>query len=122
RVLWDEDNGSLVLPSGKTHDFPAGSRLQQTSGARDAVSIATPSALVHVPLDGGEPEVWDLGTTGRPAAPVSINGCTYSAWAGSGLYVRDCEGEDYDVEQEIDGTLPSSAFEFRVNRDVVVLN
>lgn len=122
RVLWDEDNGSLVLSSGKTHDFPAGSRLQQTSGARDAVSIATPSALVHVPLDGGEPEVWDLGTTGRPAAPVSINGCTYSAWAGSGLYVRDCEGEDYDVEQEIDGTLPSSAFEFRVNRDVVVLN
>ena len=122
RVVWDVDNGSLILPSGKAYDFPEGSRIQQASADRDSVSIATPSSLVHVPLSGGEPVVNDLGVTGRPAAPVAMNGCTYSAWAGSGLFVRDCEGEDHDAEQEIDGTLPSSAFEFRVNRDVVVLN
>ncbi len=122
RVVWDVDNGSLVLPTGTSYDFPEGSRLQQTSADRDSVSIATPSGLVHVPLSGGEPVVNDLGVTGRPAAPVSLNGCTYAAWAGSGIFVRDCEGEEYDAEQDIDGLLPSSAFEFRVNRDVVVLN
>lgn len=122
RVVWDEDNGVLTLPSGATRDFPEGSRVQQPSASGSGVAVATPTQLVYVPFDGSDPVATDAGGTGDPAAPVVLGGCTYAAWAGSGVFVRDCDGDAYDVVTPIDGALPSSSFVFRVNRDVVVLN
>ena len=122
RVVWDEDNAVLILPSGAHSEFPEGSRLQQGSASAGGVTIATPTQLVYVPFDGSDPVTTDAGGTGVPAAPVVLHGCTYAAWAGSGVFVRDCEGDAYDMREPIDGALPSSAFTFRVNRDVVVLN
>ena len=122
RVVWDADNAVLILPSGAHREFPEGSRLQQSSASGSGVAIATPTQLVYVPFDGSDPVVTDAGGTGTPAAPVVLNGCTYSAWSGSGIFIRDCAGDAYDITQPIDGALPSSAFTFRVNRDVVVLN
>ncbi|MDT0156116.1 Ig-like domain-containing protein [Microbacterium sp. ARD32] len=96
--------------------------LQQASASSDAVAVATPSALVRVPLDGADPTVSDLGSEGVPAAPVFLQGCTYGAWGGSARFLRDCAGERDDVDAKIPGGKRSKHLTFRVNRDVIVLN
>ena len=53
------DSGALVLPDGSVRDLRAqgvgaGSVLQAPGPDADAVLIATPTALLSVPLDGGE--------------------------------------------------------------------
>lgn len=122
RLEWDADAGALVLPNGAVLDLPKDSAIQQTSPAHGAISVATPDALVTYSTDGDELTRMAIDSAGRPASPVYLNGCTYSAWAGSGEFLRDCEGEALDVSVPIDGALPSAAFVFRVNRDTVVLN
>ena len=59
--------------------------------------------------------------TGAPAAPVLLRGCTYGAWAGSAVFVRDCVGTTNDVAAAIEEAR-SPQPRFRVNRDVIVLN
>jgi len=122
RVVWDADNAVLILPSGERREFAEGSRIQQSSATGSGVAIATPTQLVYVPFNGSDPVVTEVGAKGTPAAPVVLNGCTYSAWAKSGEFIRDCDGDAFDIQTPIDGALPSAAFTFRVNRDVVVLN
>jgi hypothetical protein len=121
-VVWDQERSVLHLPSGATVDLPQGSVVQQASASTNAVAVATPDSLMSVPLDGTPPTTLELAGTGLPAAPVYLNGCTYAAWAGVGIFVRDCSDDTYDKTVEIDGALPSGAFVFRVNRDLVVLN
>lgn len=96
--------------------------LQYASASTDTVTVATASQLVDVPLDGGEPRITSAGGQGNPAVPVSLLGCTYGAWAGSGEFVRECPGADADVHAEIPGVENSSTLTFRVNRDVIILN
>ncbi|HZU92501.1 MAG TPA: Ig-like domain-containing protein [Microbacterium sp.] len=96
--------------------------LQQASEQTDAVSLATPSALVRVPLDGAEPTQTSAGGEGLPAAPVWLRGCTYGAWAGTGTFIRDCPGDADDVNDDVPGAEDASSLVFRVNRDVIVLN
>jgi len=122
RVVLDRTAGLLVLPDGTTHEVPREAVLQQPSAANAWVAVATADALLLVPLDGGEPHSTSIGGSGIPAAPVYLNGCTYAAWAGVGVFVRDCLDDAFDVRKDIDGALPSAAFVFRVNRDLVVLN
>ncbi|MGL4257699.1 MAG: Ig-like domain-containing protein, partial [Microbacterium sp.] len=86
------------------------------------MTLATASSLVHVPLDGSEPVATSSGAQGEPAAPVFLEGCSYSAWNGSAAFIRDCVGEADDLTTDIDGLDPTSVLRFRVNRDVVVLN
>lgn len=123
-VVLDAAAGVLTSPGGfRTEVADAGDAvLQQASAATDAVAIATPSALVRVPLDGSDPEQTSAGSAGTAAAPVWLRGCTYGAWAGSATFIRDCPGEGNDVNAPIDGAEDSASLTFRVNRDVIILN
>ncbi|MCP2263724.1 Fibronectin type III domain-containing protein [Promicromonospora thailandica] len=119
-VVLDRTASTLVLPGGDVVDVAGGAeaRLQQPSARADDVVVATPKGLVTQPLGGGD------ATTrrgeGTPAAPVQLGGCTYGAWSGTGLVVRDCPGTDRDVDQRLEGAEGELAY--RVNRKVIVLN
>src|SRR5690606_34972184 len=96
--------------------------LQYASAATDGVTVATASQLIDVPLDGSEPAVTKSGGNGTPAAPVSLLGCSYGAWSGSGTFVRECPGDGDDVSEQIPGVEQSASLTFRVNRNVIILN
>jgi hypothetical protein len=125
-VVFDSTSGDLYLPGGGqvTLDDAKGGVVQGPGAASGDVLIATDSSLIRQPLDGGEATVLPAGSgePGTPAAPVFLNGCAYAAWAGSGSYLRDCSGDENDVESSIDGLAAGAQLRFRVNRDVVVLN
>lgn len=122
RLVWSADAGTLVLPGGSVLELPKDSAVQQTSSAHGGISVATPDALVTYSLDGDELARTSIDRAGKPAAPVYLHGCTYSAWAGAGEFLRDCEGDSLDQSVPIDGASSTAAFVFRVNRDSVVLN
>ncbi|WZO58039.1 Ig-like domain-containing protein [Microbacterium sp. LWH10-1.2] len=123
-VVMDAAAGVVTTPGGFRTEIPdaADAVLQQPSASADSVAIATPSALLSVPLDGSDPTETAVDGTGNPAVPVSLRGCFYGAWAGSARFVRDCPGDADDVEAKIDGAEDASALTFRVNRDVIILN
>ncbi|WP_312678003.1 Ig-like domain-containing protein, partial [Microbacterium sp.] len=119
----DHDTNTLYGSDGARVEVPADAVLQEPSGTADSVTLATPTALVRVPLGDGDPVTTDAGgAKGEAAQPVYVAGCAYGAWSGSGRYVRDCPGDADDVVQEVPGIEPTSILRFRVNRDVVVLN
>jgi hypothetical protein len=122
-VVLDTSDGTVIADGRETEiDGGRDAVLQQPSAAADAVSVSTASALVRVPFDGSEPTTVKAGGDGAPAYPVWLDGCAYAAWSGSGRFVRDCAGEAGDLDADIDGVEPTSLLQFRVNRDVVVLN
>ncbi|MFB2584818.1 Ig-like domain-containing protein [Herbiconiux liukaitaii] len=124
-VLFDSSSGTVHLPGGIEADIPEaeGGVLQDAGPASSDVLIASATALIRQPLDGGEATiVQTTGEPGEPAAPAFLNGCAYAAWAGSGDYLRDCSGDANDIEQKIDGLAANADLRFRVNRDVIVLN
>ncbi|MGM7667906.1 Ig-like domain-containing protein [Microbacterium sp. A93] len=96
--------------------------LQQASAETDAVAVATGSQLLRVPLDGSEVQETAAGGQGLPATPVSLRGCSYGAWAGSGRFVRECPADADDVAADIPEVEASAVLTFRVNRDVIILN
>ena len=119
----DADTRTLHGSDGSRTEVPADAVLQQPSPAADAVTLSTPKALVRVPTGGGEATTIDAkGAEGSAAAPVFVAGCAYGAWSGSGRFVRDCPGKKDDLVEPVDGIEPTSVLQFRVNRDVVVLN
>ncbi|WP_309102977.1 Ig-like domain-containing protein [Microbacterium sp.] len=123
-VVLDSASGAVISPGGLRTEIPGADDavLQQASAESDAVAVATATGLVRVPLDGAEPTVTDAGGEGAPAAPVSLRGCTYAAWAGSAAFVRECPGDANDVNATVEGAEDSSSLVFRVNRDVIILN
>jgi hypothetical protein len=123
-VVFDSANGIAYLPGGKKVELAdsTGGVLQETGPASDAVLISTATALISQPLDGGSATVTSAGKPGKPAAPVYLAGCAYAAWAVSNAYLRDCTGDDKDVETTVDGLTAQAELVFRVNRNVVVLN
>lgn len=122
-AILDADSGTLFV-DGRRTPVEGGQTavLQHPSSQNDAVTLATASSLVRVPLDGSEPVAQSTGAEGEPAAPVFLEGCSYSAWNGSAKFVRDCAGDADDLATDIDGLDGASVLRFRVNRDVVVLN
>lgn len=119
----DGDTGDVFGSDGFTASVPGQATLQQPSAAADALTVASATALVRVPLAGGENVTIDAGgAEGTAAAPVFVAGCAYGAWSGSGRYVRDCVGDSDDVVDEVAGIESTSVLQFRVNRDAVVLN
>ena len=88
------------------------------------MALASPDALLLVPLAGGEPTVADDAPAGpgTPAAPVRSGSCTYAAWGGSGHYQRVCDDSTHDQSVEVERLRDLESPVFRVNRDVVVLN
>jgi len=122
-VALDARSGTVYLPSGSAAAVPDGAdaRLQQPGGDGDAVYIATPTALVRQPLGGGEAQEVASVPSGRPSAPVWLDGCVYAVWSGTGSYVRDCPGDGDDVQRTIE-TTPDASLVLRTNRRVVVVN
>ncbi|OIQ92684.1 fibronectin type III domain protein [mine drainage metagenome] len=110
------DDGGLVTVAGAKD-----ARLQQPGPDAAAVEVASATALLDVPLNGGNTIQHSAGGTGVPAAPVRLNGCTYAVWSGSARYVRDCDGAAHDVALDIPNA-GNGELRFRVNRDVVALN
>ncbi|GGC09511.1 fibronectin type III domain-containing protein [Cellulomonas carbonis] len=96
--------------------------LQQSGPASGVALVATPSALLEVPVDGGSVREHPTGSTGRPAAPVRVGTCAYGAWASAvASSVRVCEGAGSSFT-DLTGMTTADELVFRVNRDVVVLN
>lgn len=96
--------------------------LQQPGPESSHVLVATRTALLEVPLDGGT--VVEHATTGegRPAAPVRVGTCAHAAWASPiGSYLELCEGDDPDV-RNLQEMSAQDELTFRVNRGVVILN
>ncbi len=119
-----DGDGRVHTTAGASADaVPSGSALQLPGPAADRVVLAAPDGLVVLGLDGGG--VDRLGPTvglGAPAAPAVVDGCVYAVWSGSGSYVRDCPGDTDDVAEAYAALADTELPQFRVNRDVVVLN
>ncbi|MBN9185468.1 MAG: tandem-95 repeat protein, partial [Microbacterium sp.] len=123
-VVLDSASGTVLDAFGLHEKLKGGESavLQQPSASADAVTVATTDALLRVPLDGSTPTSRAAGGSGVAAAPVWLNGCAYGAWSGSARYVRDCPGTADDMAMDVPGADARTQLEFRVNRDVVVLN
>lgn len=125
-IVLDKGNGIIHLPGNRSVALKEqGLTLQQPGPEAPHVLVASRTSLIAVPLDGSEPRIMaasdDGVAAGVPTAPVRLNGCDYSAWAGSGSFLRACEGESEDRRH--DDLLASSTQPiFRVNRDLIVLN
>ncbi|WP_253691243.1 Ig-like domain-containing protein [Cellulosimicrobium protaetiae] len=121
-VVLDRSASQLVLPGGETVALVDGAeaRLQQPSAGSDDVVVATTGGLVTQPLGGGDALL--RPAEGRPGAPVQLGGCTYGAWASTGQVIRDCDGTGHDLDTRLEGIDPQARLEYRVNRQVIVLN
>jgi len=126
-VVLDTSTNQLVLGDGRTVDLGAdtGIRLQQTGPAGESAVVATADGLLRVALASGEVERIPAGVGGAGAdadavaAPVNIAGCAHGAWAAAQRYLFACAGAE-PVTQSI--AEPAGRLEFRVNRELVVLN
>ncbi|MCU1431950.1 MAG: Fibronectin type domain protein [Actinotalea sp.] len=122
----------LVALAGTTVHTPEGSVdlgpygvdlvLQQPGDRAGTVLVATPSALLEVPLDGGTVSEHRTGGSGPAAAPVRVGACAHGAWgSATGSYLLLCDEADPEVT-DLEGMTASATLVFRVNRSVVVLN
>ena len=126
----DSQSNTLFLPGGKKLDLSAagveeGGILQLAGPKADSVLLATPSALVSIPLAGGAPAITpatESGVSGNPAAPVRHEGCAYGAWTGSGAYMRACDDASANKQMVVDTLTTAREIVFRTNRKAIVLN
>ncbi|RYV52625.1 Ig-like domain-containing protein [Pengzhenrongella frigida] len=118
-------DGRTVRTSGGSVDLTAfgdGLALQQPGPAAEVVLVASRSALLEVPLDGGDVREHDTGGSGVPAPPVRVGECAHGAWASAvGSYLQVCADGD-PVVSDLEAMTTADVLVFRVNRDVVVLN
>ncbi|MET0956650.1 MAG: Ig-like domain-containing protein, partial [Cryobacterium sp.] len=126
-VVLDPENDRLVV-DGTNLKLPTGAlKLQQTGAENEIVLVATGAALLKVPLDGGEIVTVDAKLDApvtdpkSVSSPVWLNGCAHAAWAGGQRYLADCDGEKV-LRENIEKNTKGSVLEFRVNRNVIVLN
>ena len=117
------DDGRIALSS---EGVETGALLQQPGPDATDVLLATPTQLVKVDLDDHQVEVLpaaEEGTiAGRPARPARLNGCDYAAWGTSGAFLRTCEGDETPLRQDVETLRSATELEFRINRDLIVLN
>ncbi len=123
-VVLDAAQGVVMAPGGFRTEIDEADTavLQQASAEDSAVTVATASELLRVPLDGSDVVATGIGAEGVPAAPVSLLGCSYGAWGGAGRFVRDCATDANDLAKDIPEVKADAQLTFRVNRDVIVLN
>ena len=129
-VALDSQSNTLFLPGGKKLDLSAagveeGGILQLAGPKADSVLLATPSALVSIPLAGGTPAITpatESGVSGNPAAPVRHEGCAYGAWSVSGAYMRACDDPPANKQMVVDTLTTAREIVFRTNRKAIVLN
>ena len=127
-VILDRDENTLIADDRRTELPDPALRLQQSGPEHDDALVATAAGLLEVPLGGGG-DVREIAHEGAEvttdaegvAAPVRVGSCAHGAWADAGRYLAVCddaEARGVDLEQSTAG----ARLEFRVNRDVVVLN
>ena len=129
-VALDSQSNTLFLPGNKQLNLSAagveeGGILQQAGPKADSVLLATPSALVSIPLVGGAPTITpstEGGVSGTPAAPVRHEGCAYGAWSVSGAYMRACDDPSSNRQMVVDTLTSAREIVFRTNRKAIVLN
>lgn len=129
-VALDSQSNTLFLPGNKQLNLSAagvdeGGILQQAGPKADSVLLATPSALVSIPLAGGAPTITpssEGGVSGTPAAPVRHEGCAYGAWSVSGAYMRACDDPSANKQMVVDTLTSAREIVFRTNRKAIVLN
>ena len=129
-VALDSQSNTLFLPGNKQLNLSAagveeGGILQQAGPKADSVLLATPSALVSIPLVGGAPTITpstEGGVSGTPAAPVRHEGCAYGAWSVSGTYMRACDDPSANRQMVVDTLTSAREIVFRTNRKAIVLN
>ena len=128
-VVLDADHATLTVPGEPPVRIPASPgkpqdlRVQQPGPANRVAYVASDLGLYAVPLGGGPAvRVWGDGRDqGRPAAPAFVAGCVHAAWAATHTYAYDCGTGG--ARSIVEPSIPANArLEFRVNRDVVVLN
>lgn len=126
-VILDAGADRLVLPRVSVDLKGArGPVLQQAGAAADSVVVATSTGLMGLSLtDGKRMDLVD-GRSGRPAAPVNLDGCVHGAWSGAtadapASYAMACAGAPAQV-RPIPGQQGPATLTFRVNGDVIVLN
>ncbi len=122
-VVLDRASGELILPDRRIA-IPGGAEavLQQPGPAADAVLVATGTALLRVPLTGGDPQTVVDGVTGTPSAPVALDGCAHAAWAGQQPRYAVACGDDPARLIDVPNAAAAARLVFRVNRNVIVLN
>ncbi|WP_175957292.1 Ig-like domain-containing protein [Schaalia sp. Marseille-Q2122] len=129
-VGYDSVTNTLILPDGSLRDLgkesvASGGVLQEPGPDAESVLLATDAALVEIPLNG-DPVLFhpasEASRSGVPAAPVRHMGCAYSAWAGSGAYIRVCADAGLSLQMEVDSLKTASEIQFRTNRTRIVLN
>lgn len=128
-VVLNADHATLTVPGEPPVHIPATPgqpqdiRVQQPGPTNGVAYVATDLGLYAVPLTGGPVKaIWESNRSqGPPAAPVYVGGCVDSAWAATQAYVYACGTGA--ARRIVEPGIPSDAhLEFRVNRDVVVLN
>ncbi len=95
--------------------------IQQPATTGNRVLLATRTALIGVPLSGGEPSELVTGRAGRPAAPAAVNGCSHAAW-GDGTAWRSCDDDARGETTTLDGVAGDARLQFRLNGGGVLLN
>ncbi|MDR6907646.1 hypothetical protein J2X63_003354 [Agromyces sp. 3263] len=126
-VVLDTEKDHLLVDDRSIELPEAGLRLQQSGAEHDIAYVASGGGLMSVPLDGGDVAVTSNGADALAdgaddvAAPVWLDGCAHGAWATSARYLVECDGAEPE-SQQIDQPTAGSRLEFRVNRDVIVLN
>ena len=122
-VVLAKESATLHLPEGDSQALEGELTLQESGPESDVIILASAHELLSVPLEGGEPAVTNnKAPEGRPSRPAMHRGCAYGAWAGSGAFVRDCEGSEDDVVLVTESLQTAEQAVFRTNRDVIVLN
>lgn len=94
--------------------------VQEPAVAGDRILLGTDTGLLSIPVSGAAPVPLVTGSSGAPAAPLSVDGCEYAAW-GSGTAWRRCTGDGEGTRFALEGTT-SGILDFAVNVDSVVLN
>lgn len=122
-VVLDRSSSTLVLPDGTAVALTGDNLQLQIPGPEaNEVLVTSAAALLRVSLSGKVTTVAPTLAGGTPSRPAQHSGCAYSAWGGQGSFLRDCAGQDDDVDMAVPTLNDATRAVFRVNRDVIVLN
>lgn len=124
-VVFDTTAGTVILPNGRTAELPSAQVEVQLPGPeQDDVVVADATTLYRINLNNGDtasmaPSEQQTGTAARPAV---VGDCAYGAWSSSGNFLRWCDDESRTKNQRVETLTTAEQPEFRVNRNVIVLN
>ncbi len=129
-VVLDRSNDTVLIPGhGSVHvdaSHVGVLAIQQPGPANSVVYVASDKGLFAVPLSGGSAQLVPKtqSRAGTPIPPAYVNGCVNAAWktsSASASYAYQCDAGAVNVDP-INDLVSQAQLEFRVNRNIVVLN